>query len=66
MSKKERLVPLSEVANRAGLTLRTIQNHVAKGALKVVRVGPYKRIRVRESDVERYVGNVDDDATPTK
>lgn len=58
----EKLYRLDTVADRAGFTLRTIQKHVENGDLKVVRVGPSKRPRVRESEVRRYLG-LDDDST---
>lgn len=52
----ERLYMLSQVADRAQLTLRTIQNHVAQGALKVTHVGPFHRPRVKASELEKYLG----------
>lgn len=52
----EKLYRLSTVADRSGLSLRTVQKHVENGHLKVVRVGPFRRPRVRESDMRRYLG----------
>lgn len=52
----ERLFRLSQVADAADLSLRTVQNHVQKGALKVQRVGPAKLPRVTESELRKYLG----------
>jgi excisionase family DNA binding protein len=57
----EKLYRLSVVAERADLTLRTVQKHVENGDLRIVRVGPYRRPRVRESDMEKYLGLKRDD-----
>lgn len=52
----EKLYRLSALADAADLNLRTIQKHVAKGLVKVVRVGPYGVPRVKESEFQRYLG----------
>jgi hypothetical protein len=52
----EKVYRLSHVAARADLSLRTVEHHVLKGALKVVRVGPARRPRVTESEMRRYLG----------
>ena len=52
----EKLYKLSAIAERADLSLRTVQQHVAKGALKVVRIGPNRAPRVPESEARRYLG----------
>lgn len=56
-SNGEKLYRLSTVADRAGFSLRTVQKHIENGDLKVVRVGPYRRPRVKETDMQRYLGN---------
>jgi excisionase family DNA binding protein len=55
----ERLYKLSAVADRVGCSYRTLQRHVEKGALPVVRIGPTKRVRVTETALRRYLGNDD-------
>lgn len=55
----ERLYRLSQVAEAANLSLRTIQLHVEKGALKVQRVGPARLPRVKESELRKYLGDDD-------
>lgn len=52
----ERLYRLSQVADAANLSIRTVQTHVEKGALEVQRVGPAKLPRVKESELRRYLG----------
>lgn len=59
---KEKLYRLSRVADDADLSLRTVQKHVREGHLPVVKVGPYARPRVRESDYRRYLGEKADDS----
>jgi hypothetical protein len=54
----EKLYRLDSVADQANLKLRTVQSHVAQGKLTVVRVGPYKRPRVQESELRKYLGSV--------
>jgi hypothetical protein len=51
----ERLYRLSQVADAANLSVRTVQNHVEKGALKVRRIGPYRHPRVTESELKKYL-----------
>ena len=58
----EKLYRLSQVADAANLSVRTIQTHVEKGALKVRRVGPAKLPRVTESELKKYLGDDDDSA----
>lgn len=57
----EKLYRLSHVAEAADLSLRTIQTHVEKGLLKVKRVGPYRLPRVPESEMKKYLGEIDPD-----
>jgi len=55
----EPLYRLSRVATEADLSLRTVQKHVREGLLPVVRVGPYRRPRVRQRDLDKYLGKDD-------
>lgn len=57
----EKLYRLAQVAERANLSIRAVETHVQKGALKVVRVGPHRRPRVREGELKKYLGMPDDD-----
>jgi excisionase family DNA binding protein len=41
-------------ARRLGVTRETIRRWMAKGAIAYVEVGPFKRKRLRVSDVEQY------------
>lgn len=50
----EKLLKLSTVADVLDYDVKTVQKHVREGHLPVVRVGPHKAIRVRESDFDRY------------
>lgn len=52
----ERVFSLSTVATLTDQTLRSVRAHVAKGALKIVRLGPAKRPRVLASELRRYQG----------
>jgi hypothetical protein len=52
----EKLYRLSSLASAAEVDLRTVQNHVKKGLIKVRRVGPYGHPRVSESEFRKYVG----------
>ena len=56
----EKLYRLSQVAEAANLSVRTVQLHVEKGALKVKRVGPHRLPRVPESELRKYLGGDDD------
>lgn len=51
----EKLYRLSQVAEAANVSLRTVQTHVSKGALVVKRVGPYRLPRVPESALRDYL-----------
>lgn len=53
----EKLYMLSQVAQAANLSLRTVQTHIEKGALKIQRVGPFKRPRVSETELKKYLGS---------
>lgn len=57
----EKVYRLATVAERADLAISTVEKHVREGFLKVVRVGPHKRPRVKESELRRYLGDVKDE-----
>jgi excisionase family DNA binding protein len=42
------------VAKRLGVTTETLRRWMAKGALEFVEVGPFKRKRIRQSEIERF------------
>ena len=50
----EKLMKLSSVADKLDLSVRTVQKYVREGALPVVRVGPYRLLRVRSEDFEKF------------
>ena len=54
----EKLYKLSTLAERADLSVRTIQKHVEKGLLDVRRVGPYRVPRVTETEFKRYLDDI--------
>jgi len=54
----EKLYKLSQLADAANVSLRTVQKHAAEGKLKVRRIGPHALPRVTESEKKRYL---DDD-----
>jgi excisionase family DNA binding protein len=45
------LLTMDQAAEHLGVTVRTIRNYVASGALPAYRLGP-RGVRVREADVE--------------
>jgi excisionase family DNA binding protein len=59
-TKLEKMYRLSAVAERADLSLRTIQEHAREGKLKVVRIGGQRIQRVRESELKRYLDAKDE------
>jgi excisionase family DNA binding protein len=43
-----------QAASRLGVTTETLRRWMAKGALEYVEVGPFRRKRIRLSEVERF------------
>jgi predicted site-specific integrase-resolvase len=57
----EKLFRLSQVADAAEVSLRTVQRHCEKGLIVVRRVGPYRLPRVPESEMRKYLDLVRED-----
>lgn len=55
-STGEQLYRLSSLAKQADVSIRTLERHIEKGLIDVVRVGPTRRIRVTESERRKYLG----------
>jgi predicted site-specific integrase-resolvase len=55
------LYRLSALADAAAVSLRTVQQHVEKGLVKVRRIGPYGQPRVPESEFRKYLDIAKDD-----
>jgi excisionase family DNA binding protein len=55
----ERLYRVSELAERAAVSKRTIWRHIQKVALEVVRIGPHQRIRLTKAACRFYAGMAD-------
>lgn len=53
----EELLTVAMVAKESGFKKRTIWRHIEKGALPIVRVGPFKRPRIRRRDFDSYVSS---------
>lgn len=51
----EKLHKLSDVAEQAGVPLRKVQSHIEQGILHVQRIGPFRRPRVAESVLRKYL-----------
>ena len=49
-----KFVTVSEVAHYWHVSERTIYRHILKGALPVVRIGPFGRLRIRTGDALNY------------
>lgn len=57
----EKLYRLSQVADAASVSVRTVQAHAQAGKLKIQRVGPYGLPRVTEKEMEKYLGKKTDE-----
>lgn len=51
----DELLTIAEAAKESGFSAVTIRRHIAKGALAVIRRGPFRRIRIRRREFERYL-----------
>ncbi len=58
---RRRLYTLAEIAAEANYSIGTVRLHVRKGALRVIRVGPARSIRVTPEARREYLG---DDTIP--
>lgn len=48
-------ITVTEAAREAGCSAQAIWRHIYKGALPVVRVGPFRRPRILRSEFARYL-----------
>lgn len=51
----DKLLKLSTVAERLDMSVRTVRKYVREGALPARRIGPNQLLRVKGSDVERFM-----------
>lgn len=49
------LLTVKKAAQESGFKPRTIWRHIDKGALPIVRVGPFRRPRIRRVDFDAYL-----------
>jgi excisionase family DNA binding protein len=52
---EDRMLPLPEVAQRLGITVRTAQEWARSGRLPVSRLGTQRGVRVREADLAAWM-----------
>lgn len=64
-SPQETFLTVSEIAERLRVNPQTVRNWIARGQLHAIRVGQ-RRIRVRQSDFDRFIGLGTSTATPTR
>ena len=55
MEKKDKLLPVSIVAERLGVCAQSIYNLIVAGDLLAVRIGPIAGTRIYESEIERFL-----------
>lgn len=53
-SRRMRLLPVDEAAERLSISTRSLRNLIALGKLRVVRVTP-RRIAIGEDDLNAYI-----------
>jgi excisionase family DNA binding protein len=51
----EELLTVADAVRESGFSEPTIRRHIDKGALPVVRRGPFRRIRIKREDFTRYL-----------
>lgn len=51
----EELLTVAQVAARYGVSTDSLYRWIEKGALPVVRIGPFRRIRIRARDADRLL-----------
>lgn len=51
----DELLTVAQVVEESGFSEDTIRRHIRKGALPVVRRGPFRRIRIRRAEFDRYL-----------
>jgi excisionase family DNA binding protein len=52
---RDDLLTVSEVARTSRSSVDTVRRHIRKGALPVVYLGPFRRLRIRRADFQRYL-----------
>lgn len=53
--KAERLLPISEVAAKYGVSEQTVRRWAIKGVIHYKIVGPYRMKRIPQSEVDRLI-----------
>lgn len=51
----DELLTVRQCAALSGFSRETIRRHIAKGALPVVRIGPFRRVRIRRLAFDAYM-----------
>lgn len=46
---------VAQASAESGFSEITVRRHIAKGALKVERLGPFRRIRITRAEFDRYL-----------
>lgn len=59
MTRVDRLLSVSEVADRLGVSYETVRRWIRKGALEALTVGPTKTLRVPESAVAALIESLE-------
>lgn len=49
------ILTVAQAAKESGFSMRTLWRHIQKGALPIVRRGPFRRPRIRRVDFDRYL-----------
>ena len=55
MEKRDKLLPVSIVADRLNLSSQSVYNLIVAGQISAVRIGPKAGIRIYESEIERFL-----------
>jgi excisionase family DNA binding protein len=55
MDNSERLLTVRQAAQRLGVNQSTVRRWIHKRAIPYVEVGPYRRKKIKQSDVEHQV-----------
>ena len=53
--KRDKLLPVSTVAQILTLSTQTIYNLIVAGQISAVRIGPRAGIRIKESELQRFL-----------
>jgi excisionase family DNA binding protein len=55
MEKRDKLLPVSIVADRLGVCVQSIYNLIVADDISAVRIGPKAGIRIYESELQRFL-----------